>query len=72
MCDDKGPTLTIVKTARGNVFGGYTDLFWYGGSINYDIGTGMSFIFKMNPDKSVSVSKPKDINSEIYGGCINY
>lgn len=27
-CDEKGPTLTLVKSANGNLFGGYTDTSW--------------------------------------------
>jgi len=27
-CDDKGPTLTIVRTITGKIFGGYTDTSW--------------------------------------------
>ena len=27
-CDNKGPTITIVKDVRGYVFGGYTSINW--------------------------------------------
>ena len=27
-CDDKGPTLVIVKSSRGWIFGGYTTQSW--------------------------------------------
>ena len=27
-CNDKGKTLTVVKTTRGTVLGGYTDISW--------------------------------------------
>ena len=27
-CDEMGKTLTVVKTERGSVFGGYTDISW--------------------------------------------
>lgn len=27
-CDDKGPTVIVVKTPSGNVFGGFTDVSW--------------------------------------------
>ena len=27
-CDNKGPTLTIIKTNNGNLFGGYTPISW--------------------------------------------
>ena len=28
LCDKKGMTLTLIKTKRGAVFGGYTDISW--------------------------------------------
>ena len=29
-CDDKGPTLTIIKCTNGCIFGGYTTQSWSG------------------------------------------
>ena len=31
-CDNKGATITIVRTSTGNIFGGYASLPWGGGS----------------------------------------
>jgi hypothetical protein len=31
-CDDKGATLTIIKTSKGYIFGGYSDHSWRSGS----------------------------------------
>ncbi len=28
LCDKKGPTLSVIKSKAGNVFGGYTSLNW--------------------------------------------
>jgi len=28
-CDNKGPTITIVKSENGTIFGGYTDISWF-------------------------------------------
>ena len=28
LCDEKGKTLTLIRTTRGGVFGGYTDIPW--------------------------------------------
>jgi len=28
MCDDKGATVTVVKSSDGYIFGGYTDVAW--------------------------------------------
>ena len=32
-CDDKGATVTIVKTSEGYVFGGYNDQSWAGSGV---------------------------------------
>ena len=34
-CDDKGPTLIIIKSSRGWIFGGYTTQSWSGDGIYY-------------------------------------
>ncbi len=36
-CDDKGPTLIIIKSSRGWIFGGYTTQSWSGYGIYYGI-----------------------------------
>ena len=38
-CDDKGPTLIVIKSSGGWIFGGYTTQSWIGGcgSIYYDM-----------------------------------
>ena len=48
--DDKGPTLSIVKTTENKIFGGYTNIPWksYAGVI---IDNGLSFIFSLKNDK---------------------
>ena len=28
LCDDRGKTLTVIKTTEGSVFGGFTDISW--------------------------------------------
>lgn len=28
LCDNKGPTLTVVKSCVGNIFGGYASISW--------------------------------------------
>ena len=35
-CDDKGPTLVIIKSSGGWIFGGYTAKSWGGRCIYYD------------------------------------
>ena len=34
-CDNKGPTLVIIKNVEGSIFGGYTTQSWSGKSINF-------------------------------------
>ena len=36
-CDNKGPTLIVIKSSNGCVFGGYTTELWSGNSIYYDM-----------------------------------
>jgi len=46
-CDGKGPTVVIVKTTTGNVFGGYTDVSW--SSSGGWSTSSASFLFKLRP-----------------------
>jgi len=46
-CDNKGPTVVIVKTTTGVVFGGYTDVTWDSKS-SYARSTN-SFLFQIRP-----------------------
>ena len=36
-CDDKGPTLILIKSSKGWIFGGYTTQSWSGDGIYYDM-----------------------------------
>ena len=36
-CDDKGPTLIVIKSSGGWIFGGYTTRSWSGDGIYYDM-----------------------------------
>ena len=46
-CDGKGPTIVIVETTTGNVFGGYTDLSW--SSANAYAKSTKTFLFRLRP-----------------------
>jgi len=66
-CDNKGPTLTLVKTTKNKIFGGFTPLNWSleGGFLN-DL-SNLTFIFSLNQKK-----KYKMINKNGYGiACSN-
>ena len=47
-CDKKGPTIVIVETTTGNVFGGYTDLSWGTSSGSY-LKSSNTFLFRLRP-----------------------
>lgn len=51
MCDNKGPTMVIIKSEGGNIFGGYAHSSWDStGNNKFDIG---SYIFSLkNPSSS--------------------
>ena len=36
-CDNKGPTLVVIKSTDGWIFGGYTTQSWSGDGIYYDM-----------------------------------
>jgi len=47
-CDNKGPTLTIIKTTKNKIFGGFTPLNWENrGGNKYDE-KNQTFIFSLN------------------------
>jgi len=46
-CDDEGPTITIVESITGAVFGGYSDLSW--GTQGSYASTTNSFLFRVRP-----------------------
>ena len=74
-CDKKGPTLTIVKTKKNNIFGGFTPLEWE--SMNdtpkFDV-EGETFIFSLDLKKKYDIiDKEKaaiycDKKGPIFGG----
>jgi len=46
-CDNKGPTVVIVQTTSGAIFGGYTDVSWT--SSNTYVSSTTSFLFQLRP-----------------------
>ena len=56
-CDNKGPTLTLVKTTKDKIFGGFTPLNWKskGGKVN-DL-SNKTFIFSLNLKKKYNMIK---------------
>ena len=54
-CDNKGPTLTIVKTVDGHIFGGYNPRSWISQSMYNECDN--SFIFSLSDGKSIKPIK---------------
>jgi hypothetical protein len=43
-CDNKGPTITVIKSVNGKTFGGFTNLNWHNKD-SWIAGEEKSFIF---------------------------
>ena len=52
-CDNRGYTLSIIKSNKGHIFGGYTTKTWSGDGIQYD---SESFLFSVNKNQKYSKS----------------
>jgi len=63
-CDNQGPTVVIVETTTGAVFGGYTGLDW--SSVGSYGSSGTSFLFRMRPAKAHYVIKKSKVGNAIY------
>lgn len=50
-CDDKGPTLTIIKDRKGNKFGGFTTIDW-NSNIKFEPDD-LGFLFSINKSKII-------------------
>ena len=53
-CDNNGPTLTIIESELGKVFGAYTDISW-SSEIGYKNGNGNTFIFSLRDNNFVKL-----------------
>ena len=74
-CNNKGPTITLIKNEKGYIFGGYASIDWQGGSGNYRTAPD-SFIFTLtnmfdiDPTKFPNSSTNYSIyDRSIYGPC---
>jgi len=63
-CDGKGPTVVIVETTTGNVFGGYTSVSWSSGNNWKRAPT--SFLFQLRPRFSHFAMRNLDDRFAIY------
>ena len=56
-CDNKGPTLTLVKTTKNKIFGGFTPLNWDNSSYIKIDESNQTFIFSLNLTKKYNMIK---------------
>jgi hypothetical protein len=61
-CDNKGPTVTLIKTNDGHTFGGFTTISW--DSSGYYKNDTQSFLFSV--DKQTKYPIVKDYQNAIY------
>ena len=66
-CDNKGPTLVLLKTTKQKIFGGFTPLNWKVGSGYLKDKSNQTFIFSINLKKKFDM-----INSTKNAICTNY
>jgi len=64
-CDGKGPTVVIVETTTGNVFGGYTSVSWSSQGWKRDP---TSFLFQLRPRLSHFALRNRDDRYAVYNG----
>jgi len=60
-CDDKGPTLTLVKTTKNKIFGGFTPLNWKNKGCGIKDPSNQTFIFSLNLKKKYNMIKKDGI-----------
>ena len=60
-CDDKGPTLTLVKTTKNKIFGEFTPLNWSSQGYSIKDLSDHTFIFSLNLKKKYNMIKKDGI-----------
>ena len=56
-CDDKGPTLSLIKTTQNRIFGGFTPLNWKNSGGYVEDKSNITFIFSLNTNKKFDLIK---------------
>ena len=54
-CDNKGPTLTLIKTTENKIFGGFTPLDWKSNGKAINDLSNQTFIFSLNLKKKFNM-----------------
>jgi len=62
-CNDKGPTLTLVKLQTNRIFGGYTSISW--SSSGAYVNDNASWLFRLEPNP-IKIEHKKDNQSSVY------
>jgi hypothetical protein len=60
LCDNKGPTLTIIKTTSGHTFGGYTKASWESPNSSIWKHDASSFVFSVDKLTKYPITKDYD------------
>ena len=69
-CDNKGPSLTLVKTTKNKIFGGFTPLSWNTEGKHIEDINNQTFIFSLNLKKKFNMIKKNEVGiycSKDYG-----
>jgi len=67
LCDNKGPTLTVIKSKDGNRFGGYTSRSWNSNSTGQYLQDQKAILFNLDKKKFAKSNDYKSIYC--YSGC---
>ena len=70
-CDDKGPTLTLIKTTKDKIFGGFTPLNWKIKGESPRDKSNQTFIFSINLMKKFDMISPDKLAIR-YSNSVNY
>jgi len=63
-CDNKGPTIVVVQSTTGAIFGGYTDVAWSTTARNWK--STKSFLFRLHPSVEKYDVKSGRAGSSVY------
>ncbi|KAF2075158.1 hypothetical protein CYY_003548 [Polysphondylium violaceum] len=68
ICDNKGPTITIIETTKGDIFGGYNSTSWNGanGTRGYFGGNDKCFIFTLVNKNNIKPTMYKNNSNQRY------
>ena len=64
-CDNRGPTVTIIKNDLNTIFGGYTSLSWTSSEMTETYSDPEAFLFQLNPNTKIFPLRSKDDNQAV-------